>query len=89
MTSTKITEIWKNEEKLLVDHEHGVLLGIPATGVVSRRYCESHQFIRVLGDHLVAGPDAERVANGNGGEHYVTYQIVAESDGVLSIKRDS
>lgn len=89
MTSTEITALWAKEPKLLVDREDGVLLGIPATGVVSRRYVENHPFIRVLGDHLVAGPDAERVANGNGGETFVTYIITGEANGVLKIARDS
>lgn len=76
-------------DSLLIDIEQGTLLQIPPTPTASRRYLESHPFAEIVGDYVIAGPDAQRVAKGSGGEDFVTYKIEGEYAGFLRLSREA
>lgn len=74
---------------LLVDLETGDILEAPATATVSRKYVESHPFMRLWQKKfVVAGPHADRVANGHGGTDYILYTVERELAGFLVIRRE-
>lgn len=81
---------------LLVDLETGDILEAPATATVSRKYVESHPFMRLWQKFggtsqpkfVVAGPHADRVANGHGGTDFILYAVERELAGFLVIRRE-
>lgn len=73
---------------LLVDIEVGTVLEAPPSPVVSRRWAESHPFVELQGEYLIAGPDAARVAGGSGGTDYNLYRIASDVAGVLRLERE-
>lgn len=84
------------EGKLLVDEETGSVLIADQFACVSRRYCETHSFIRIVpGTKTVfAGPDAQRRALArarNEGEAFldaVELTIIREYAGMLQVARE-
>lgn len=76
-----------HEPSLLVDPGAGVLLDVPPNPIVTERYVQSHPFIVLMDDHVIAGPDAKRVAAGNGGREYVIYRVVRRVAGSLHLER--
>jgi hypothetical protein len=76
-----------DEPHLLVDYEVGRILDAPPRSIKSCRWADSHPFVEIIGDTLVAGPDAARVAAGSGGHDFVEYSIDREVAGFLHLTR--
>lgn len=83
--------------KLLVDEETGRVLRADDQLVVSRRYCETHSFIRIVDgpriDTIFAGPDAGRRARarrsneGEEGLDAVEFSLLREIGGTLHLQK--
>ncbi len=83
-----------SSESLLVDHDDGQVLQCPPTGVVSRRYIDTHPFAELFvggtETFVVIGPDAVQVAGGAGGSDYVLYKVTDEQPvGFLRVTREA
>jgi hypothetical protein len=76
-----------HEPSLLVDPGAGVLLDAPPNPIVTERYVQTHPFITTVSGYVIAGPDAQKVAAGNGGEEFVTYAVVRRVAGALHLQR--
>lgn len=73
---------------LLIDEGAGVILEAPPEVEVSERYVDSNPFIERTRTHVIAGPDAKKVASGSGGVDYVLYEIKGRYFGSLQLKRE-
>lgn len=77
------------EDNLLIDPGAGIVLDAPPEARVSVRYVDSHPFMERLATHVVAGPDAAKVARGVHGTDYVCYEILSNEIGTLHLRRES
>jgi hypothetical protein len=76
-----------HEPTLLVDPGCGVLLDAPPSPIVTERYVETHPYVHRMLDYVIAGPDSPKVFAGNGGEDFITYEVVREVAGALHLER--
>lgn len=91
MTTTEATN------KLLVDEETGRVLVADDVAYVSRRYCDTHSFIRLVqggrADTVFAGPDAGRRARarqsgeGESGLDAIEFTVTRAVAGTLSLRK--
>lgn len=95
--TTAIEDPLHVEGKLLVDEESGRVLRADDFLVVSRRYCETHSFIRIVDgprmDTLFAGPEAgrraraRRSAEGEAGLDAIEFAVLREIGGTLHLQK--